>query len=385
MGLFSIFLENNKKDFMDKNEIRDSYADSKSISLDERPYYQPDDYYTYESYPGTPMAEKVVLFEERKKTSFPSKNGLYVAEILLLEYCKEKKYPKPTNGYPGFWWFKYGIRDIGHCLESLAERGFIKWASKKEMLSGLKVSDLKKIAQMNNLNSDLRKEQLVDELKRSLEDNMLPDELFLAKYELTELGKEELKENEYVIYMHRSKYKTRDDTPENISFTVWDVNRLLGNKDKTDWKKQVADLEEKRIGIRIADKECDDKETICKNENNYTPEEIENYIKEIMPEIIKKAKEKGDGYQEEIEGISYKNIGDYKKALYYFYIAIEKKFDAPALYIETSKILRRLKLYDEELRVLSIGLSNVSAISSKRKELQLRKDKVLQIKQKNNI
>ena len=40
----------------------------------------------------------VIAFDERKQISFPSKNGLYVAEILLLEYCSKGKYPNPKNG-----------------------------------------------------------------------------------------------------------------------------------------------------------------------------------------------------------------------------------------------------------------------------------------------
>lgn len=45
------------------------------------------------------------------------------------------------------------------------------------------------------------------------------------KYVLTQLGKQELSENEYVPYMHsHSTYK---------NFTVWDLNKMLGNGDKS--------------------------------------------------------------------------------------------------------------------------------------------------------
>ena len=77
------------------------YVDSSSVAPDERSYYQPDSYYTWYSYPGSDMARKVVTFEERKRISYPSSNGLYVAEILLLDYCRQGKYPKPSSGYPG--------------------------------------------------------------------------------------------------------------------------------------------------------------------------------------------------------------------------------------------------------------------------------------------
>ena len=82
-----------------------AYVNASSIDDDEKQYYQEDEYYTYYSAPETIMATRVVPFEERKKTSFPTQNGLYVAEVLLLEYCSYGDYPKPKNGYPAFWWF----------------------------------------------------------------------------------------------------------------------------------------------------------------------------------------------------------------------------------------------------------------------------------------
>ena len=133
MGLFDLFIKRNKENnniqFKDNNTIKNDlkYADSSTISPDEKPFYQSDDYYTLESHPGTIMAQKVITFEERKKTTVPSASGLYVAEILLLEYCNTGTYPKPSNGYPEFWWFTYVIRDVGNVLKSLEQRGFIEW------------------------------------------------------------------------------------------------------------------------------------------------------------------------------------------------------------------------------------------------------------------
>ena len=228
------------------------FADSSSISDDERPYYQPDDYYTMESYPGTMMAQNVITFEERKKTTFPSKNGLYVAEILLLEYCDKGTYPKPINGYPGFWWFEYGIRDIGHALKSLEERGFLTWASKMDLLKSLKVSELKEIAKSFNIKINQKKEDLIKDIKDNVPETQLPEKYFSNKYKLTKLGKEELTENEYVPYMHRHKYKTNETAPLGLSFTVWDMNRKLVDKDKSKWREYIGNVEEEIYGANLA-------------------------------------------------------------------------------------------------------------------------------------
>lgn len=114
-----------------------------TVPESEKKYYQPDGYYTAKIYEGTPFEKTVITFDERKKTSIPSERGLYVAEILLLEYCSYGKYPAPSNGYPGFWWFEYGIRDVAAALKSLELRGFIKYGSPYDTLTGWKVADLK--------------------------------------------------------------------------------------------------------------------------------------------------------------------------------------------------------------------------------------------------
>ena len=116
-------------DFL-KRQLVSSKAEP-PIPNEEKQYYIPDSYYTNLSYPGTPFERRVITFQERKSVSYPSKRGLYVAEILLLEYCSYGTYPRPKTGYPGFWWFEYGIRNVGHYLSELERRGFICMDSRK--------------------------------------------------------------------------------------------------------------------------------------------------------------------------------------------------------------------------------------------------------------
>ena len=177
MGLFSFFKKkiNSKTDTVIAQETLKMEA--VAIPETEKKYYKEDDYYTVKIHEGTPFENEVITFEKRKETSIPSKNGLYVPEILMLHFSK--KYPNPKNGYPGYWWFRYGVRDVGSSYKSLEERGFIR---------------------LNEITT---------------------------KYELTELGKLELEENAYVYYMHRhSTYTT---------FTIWDLNQMLGNDNKSNY------------------------------------------------------------------------------------------------------------------------------------------------------
>lgn len=97
--------------------------------------------------------QEIEFIEPDRKNFIKSKRGLFPHQILLIEYCSYGTYPNPKNGYPRFWKTKYEISDIDRELYLLEEKGFIYL------------------------------------------DN--------GKYKLTDLGKEELKNNQYVIYIHK--------------------------------------------------------------------------------------------------------------------------------------------------------------------------------------
>ena len=59
-----------------------------------------------------------------------------------------------------------------------------------------------------------------------------------------------------------------------------------------------------------------------------------------------------------------------KKFLYIY----RKKFDAPVTYKEIAKILRKYKLYEEELRIIELGLLNINSNSSNKALLEREKE-----------
>ena len=183
-----------------KEKIRSSTDDilkkeSASIPESEKKYYAPDGYYQTKVHEGTMFEKNIISFDEYKRNAIPSKNGLYVPEILMLHFCN--KYPNPKNGYPGYWWYKYGIRDVGAVLQSLVTRGFLEL--------------------------DIEK----------------------GKFKRTELGERELLDNQYVPYMHtHCRYTT---------FTIWDLNILIGNNDDKSNYKEIIENKHREIeeGNRI--------------------------------------------------------------------------------------------------------------------------------------
>ena len=387
MGLLDLFktkekLMNQTNNFMkDVRNSPDSFADSRLIATDERPYYQPDNYYTYYSYPGTDMAIRVVTFDERKKSTYPSARGLYVAEIMLLEYCNHGKYPKPNGGYPGFWWFKYGIRDVGHALESLKDRGFIQWASKAGSLNGLKIDELKQLLIDACLPATGKKIELIDRIKAEIPDEkiIIPD--YVPKYELTDLGRVELEENGYIPYMHKHSHLTTEDNRLGKTFTVWDINKLFPNGNAADWRKVVGEIEKTRFGVDMANAipENEKKVSVKKADTIKQRDEIRSYLESKKGEIASAIKTQGDGFEEESQGIDLKSVGKDKEALVNFYIAIGKQFDAPALYREAAILLRKYGLYEEELSVINAGLLNIPKSNGHRDELFERKKKVQEL------
>lgn len=239
MGLFDFLRRksdpNNKQNLL----LTDSYSALPNET--ESQFYQPKEYYTAKAFEGTQFERTVITFEERKKTCNPSRNGLYVAEILLLAMCSS--YPNPKNGYPGYWWFQYGIRNVGNALKSLEQRGFIQFSTATESIHKLTIPQLKNILEKFDLPTVGKKSDLVDRIQDSLTENDLADSIPDRKYTLTELGRRELEENEYVLYMHRHPRKTTEDTTFGPAFNVWEVNKQLAQNPQKYWQHIVAEME----------------------------------------------------------------------------------------------------------------------------------------------
>ncbi|MBR3298946.1 MAG: SAP domain-containing protein [Clostridia bacterium] len=379
MGLFD-FLTGGKKN-KQNGRSQFAFADSSSIDPEEKQFYQPDDYYTFYAFPGTDSAHKVITFEERKKISFPSKRGLYVAEILLLDYCRQGKYPKPTAGYPGLWWFEYGIRDVGHALESLRNRGFIQWAPKANSLHTLKVDELKRMLETVGLPANGKKEELIERVAANIPEQRLVIPGYVAKYELTDLGHNELEENGYVPYMHKHSEKTTDDDTFGEPFNVWSINRLFRGETPSDWRTVVGQIEKHKFGVDTASSSHVDgsKESKSRASRISERDEMRAFLASKKREIQEGIHTPGDGFAEESKGMMLRSKGDDKAALVMFYISIGKRFDAPALYRETAILLRKYGMLEEELKVVEAGIRN----SGPSDDLLHRKERVTELIEKN--
>ena len=118
--------------------------------------------------------------------------------------------------------------------------------------------------------------------------------------------------------------------------------------------------------------------TQTKEKQDYASERsaIRAYLTDQRDFIKKSIRTSGDGYVEESKGLDLVRIGKDKEALVQFYIAIGKKFDAPALYRETAVLLEKYEMYDEALNVIDKGLNTIPTANRHRDELLKRKDRI---------
>lgn len=134
----------------------------------------------------------------------PSRQGLFPQEILMLSYAPT--YKISGNQFPEFWRYKYSVTDPQGLLQSLCERGFLAVGDLRTTLSQLKVAELKAELKAVGAPTSGKKAELVERLLSCESTSALAEKYPSEYYVLTEKGTQELKENEYVPYLHRTNY-----------------------------------------------------------------------------------------------------------------------------------------------------------------------------------
>ncbi len=160
--------------------------------------------------------QEVSEIRQLAKESIPSKNGLRPHEIAML--AAAPKYKKAENNFPRYWYYSYGIDDPQKMLNMLFDRGFIRQAKAMEHICKLTVPELKKILSEAGIKVSGKKADLVSAIQENISEESLGEKVPIRKYVLTELGEQEIKENEYVTYFGASS---------RYGITVWDMNKMI--------------------------------------------------------------------------------------------------------------------------------------------------------------
>ena len=166
-----------------------------------------------------PPEPEVIPVEKRIKGMKPNDAGLYPHETLLLSYAP--KYYVKGNSYPGFWWYKYGIKDVDKSLKSLLDRGFLQIGSLSSAIEKETATVLKGLLKANNLKVSGKKAELVQRLLDEVPEEKLKAVFTRYTYELTDKGKDVLKKEEYIPYIHRTGIEDLD---------IWSLSKKVQEK-----------------------------------------------------------------------------------------------------------------------------------------------------------
>jgi len=232
MGLFDFFKrKSNKKVEVEKTKAKQGIKIKSMISVKSEII-------------NTPSEPDVVPVEKIIKGMKPNEAGLYPHETLLLSYAP--KYYVEGNSYPGFWWYKYGVRDVEKSLKSLSDRGFLHVGSLKSAIEKETAAVLKDVLRENNLKVSSKKAELVQRLLDEVPKEKLDTIFTKYTYELTNTGKEVLEKEEYIPYIHRHGIEDLD---------IWSLSKKVQDKPGYPYRDVIWGYLNERSMVHIKNKD----------------------------------------------------------------------------------------------------------------------------------
>lgn len=178
-------------------------------------------------------SEDYHVFDLKKymNSTYPSKNGLYPHELLVL--YNAEKYNIEQKVFPDFY---YNIPDteLLNILKSLIAKDFLKNGSIETTLKNNTLKQLKNVLKENNLKVSGKKSELISRLIENIPEmtlkNYFPDKF----YSLTQKGKDELNDNSYIEYVLKKSY---------CHLNIWEAN-IAVHKNPT---LNIADISWKKL------------------------------------------------------------------------------------------------------------------------------------------
>lgn len=162
--------------------------------------------------------DEIVPLSVLLKKAFPTKRGLYPHEILMLDYAHTYSTDLAHQHFQGFWYYEYSVEHPAEVLQSLEKRGFIQPGDLLSALQNQTVPVIKNELKAIGQKVGGKKADLIDRLLANASHDELEKKFLVRFYELTESGRQELAENQYVPYLHRHKY-----------MSIWEMNNRLNH------------------------------------------------------------------------------------------------------------------------------------------------------------
>ena len=168
------------------------------------------------SYSTISAMDDIIPIEKRINGTAPTCDSLYPHEVLVLSYAEG--YKTEGNSFQGFWWYKYGIKDVQAVLTKLVADGFISIGSSADALAGQKLPELKQILQSRDLKTSGKKADIIQRIVENIPPEEL-DALFPVKpYKRTETGESLLRKYEWIPYIHNHSIDGLD---------IWNLTEMV--------------------------------------------------------------------------------------------------------------------------------------------------------------
>jgi len=159
---------------------------------------------------------QVIPVETQIKTAIASKQGLYPHELLVLDYAHT--FYTSNNSFQGFWWYRYGVRDVQAVLSSLEQRGFLQVGDLRAILNKQTAAAIKELLKANGQKQTGKKDELIQRALETISEDELNRQFSRRTFSLTETGKTAVEEGAYVPYIHRNGVEDLD---------IWSLNTLV--------------------------------------------------------------------------------------------------------------------------------------------------------------
>ena len=157
---------------------------------------------------GIQTGADVVPVEARTRSAQLDRGGLYPHEILMLSYAH--LYHSTEHEFPGFWWYRYGVRAPGSVLASLADRGFLDLGGIEQTVGRHTVAALKQVLVEHDLKVSGKKAELIQRVLGSVPQDALSQLYPERFYVLTQSGRDALEASEHIPYIHQNQLEGLD-------------------------------------------------------------------------------------------------------------------------------------------------------------------------------
>lgn len=152
------------------------------------------------SFSNTSAQDDVIPIEKRIRGKKPTCDALYPHEVLVLSYAD--KYHTSENEFQGFWWYRYGIKNVQAVLSKLESVGFITVGTTADALTNQKLPELKQILQAHGLKASGKKSDIVQRIIENVPAEEIDASFPVKPYKRTDSGEALLKKFEWIPYIH---------------------------------------------------------------------------------------------------------------------------------------------------------------------------------------